>query len=112
MKHSVGRWAKIDENIAEKHVKISFYLEQPGNYADGKPKQKVGIFPITWKSKYISWIFKTIRNLGNRWLRVRLEHLYTGGDSSVIVRTFQESHFAPQFRKKSLKWDQFIKKYT
>jgi len=47
MKHSVGRWAKIDENIAEKHVQISFYLEQPGNYADGKPKQKVGIFPIT-----------------------------------------------------------------
>ena len=44
-KHSAGRSAKIDENISEKHIKISFYFEQPGNYAASKTKTKGWVFP-------------------------------------------------------------------
>ena len=82
-----------------KLIKISFILNSREITRLGNQNKSLKFSTFTSKSKYISWIFKTKRNLGNRCLGVRSKHLKTGRDSSIIVGKFQESHFAPQFRK-------------
>ena len=81
-----------------KLIKISFILNSREITRLGNQNKRLEFSTFISKSKYISWIFKTNRNLGNRWLGVRSKHLWTGKDSSIIVSKFQESHFVPQFR--------------
>lgn len=85
MKHSAGESTKIDENIAKKSLQFRFILNSREITRLGNQNKKLEFSTLTWKSKYISWIFKTIRNLGNCWL--------------YEIPRSQESHFAPQFRK-------------